>query len=78
MLVKKLPPPDPVAQLHSDRLKLKILEEIARQGPITFARYMNLALYSPGLGYYSAGAHKFGAAGDFVTAPEISPLFLNV
>ncbi|WP_100622553.1 class I SAM-dependent methyltransferase [Candidatus Coxiella mudrowiae] len=75
MLVKKLPQPDPVAQLHSDRLKLKILEEIDRQGPLTFARYMNLALYSLGLGYYSAGAHKFGAAGDFVTAPEISPIF---
>jgi SAM-dependent MidA family methyltransferase len=36
---------------------------------------MNLVLYTPGLGYYSAGARKFGAAGDFVTAPEISPLF---
>jgi SAM-dependent MidA family methyltransferase len=40
-----------------------------------FARYMELALYAPGLGYYSAGAAKFGAEGDFVTAPDISPLF---
>ena len=42
---------------------------------MSFARYMELALHAPGLGYYSAGAAKFGGAGDFVTAPEISPLF---
>ncbi len=36
---------------------------------------MELALYAPGLGYYTAGAHKFGEAGDFITAPELSPLF---
>jgi SAM-dependent MidA family methyltransferase len=36
---------------------------------------MELALYAPGLGYYSAGARKLGKAGDFVTAPEISPLY---
>jgi len=40
-----------------------------------FERYMELALYAPGLGYYTAGAHKLGAAGDFITAPELSPLF---
>lgn len=40
-----------------------------------FARYMELALYAPGLGYYSAGRTKFGAAGDFVTAPELGSLF---
>jgi SAM-dependent MidA family methyltransferase len=57
------------------RLLKQIVEEIKTQGPITFARYMELALYAPGLGYYSAGAKKFGAGGDFVTAPEISPLF---
>ena len=44
-------------------------------GWIPFSRYMELALYAPGLGYYSAGARKFGPDGDFVTAPEISPLF---
>lgn len=44
-------------------------------GWISFARYMELALYAPGLGYYSAGSHKLGAAGDFTTAPELSPLF---
>lgn len=75
MWVKNLPLPDPTAQLYGNRLKLKIIEEISRQGPLTFARYMDLALYSPGLGYYSAGASKFGAAGDFITAPEISPIF---
>ncbi len=51
-------------------------EEIARAGGwITFARFMELVLYAPGLGYYAAGARKFGADGDFVTAPEISALF---
>lgn len=44
-------------------------------GQIPFDQYMDLALYAPGLGYYAAGARKFGEAGDFVTAPEISPLF---
>ena len=51
------------------------MHEISENGPLTFARYMQLVLYTPGLGYYSAGACKFGEAGDFVTAPEISPLF---
>jgi SAM-dependent MidA family methyltransferase len=44
-------------------------------GAIPFSRFMELCLYAPGLGYYSAGATKFGAAGDFVTAPELGPLF---
>ncbi len=44
-------------------------------GWIDFAQYMQLALYTPGLGYYSAGARKFGAAGDFITAPEVAPVF---
>jgi len=47
-------------------------------GAIPFAEYMRLALYAPGLGYYRAGSEKFGAAGDFVTAPEVSPLFGGV
>ena len=72
----RLPLPSTQALLQSERLVRMILEEIAASGGwISFARYMELALYSPGLGYYSAGAEKFGAAGDFVTAPEISPLF---
>jgi SAM-dependent MidA family methyltransferase len=47
----------------------------AQGGVIGFDAWMRLALYAPGLGYYSAGATKFGGAGDFVTAPEISSLF---
>lgn len=71
-----LPIPDHEQQAHSARLIKAIRSEIeARGGWISFARYMELALYAPGLGYYSAGSRKFGAAGDFVTAPEISPLF---
>lgn len=61
---------------HSKWLTRMILEEIeASGGWISFARYMELALYAPGLGYYSAGAEKFGVAGDFITAPDMSPLF---
>lgn len=71
-----LPTPSPEAAQHSARLVEFILRDIAAQGGwISFARYMELALYAPGLGYYTAGAHKFGAAGDFITAPELSPLF---
>ncbi|MBW7903667.1 MAG: SAM-dependent methyltransferase [Rhodocyclaceae bacterium] len=71
-----LPPPDPDALAHSRRLTRRIAEEIAAAGGwIDFARFMELALYAPGLGYYSGGARKFGAAGDFVTAPELTPAF---
>ena len=48
---------------------------IAAGGSLPFWKFMELALYAPGLGYYSAGAIKFGRGGDFVTAPELSPLF---
>lgn len=70
-----LPTPSPDALAASHTLTHHIAAEIAQTGWISFARYMELALYAPGLGYYSGGAAKFGAAGDFVTAPEISPLF---
>jgi SAM-dependent MidA family methyltransferase len=71
-----LPQPDANARARSARLVEVIRDEIeAARGWISFARYMELALYAPGLGYYVAGAEKLGAAGDFVTAPEISPLF---
>jgi SAM-dependent MidA family methyltransferase len=54
-------------------LTVLIRDEIAAAGGwIDFSRYMELALYTPGLGYYSAGSTKLGAAGDFVTAPELS------
>lgn len=71
-----LPPPSPQAREHSSRVAAHIRQEIATAGGwIPFSRYMELALYAPGLGYYMAGARKLGAEGDFVTAPEISPLF---
>jgi len=71
-----LPPPSPEASAHSGEVVAAIGREIAaRGGWIPFARFMELALYAPGLGYYSAGARKFGAAGDFVTAPEMSAFF---
>jgi SAM-dependent MidA family methyltransferase len=61
---------------HSELLKDKIASQIASQGGwMPFSRYMEIALYEPGMGYYSAGAHKLGAGGDFTTAPELSPLF---
>jgi SAM-dependent MidA family methyltransferase len=70
-----LPPPSADAQAHSAELTQLIASEIASGGWISFARYMDLALYAPGLGYYAGGSTKFGSAGDFVTAPEISQLF---
>jgi len=64
------------ALAHSEKLCELIHHDIAAQGGwIPFSRFMELALYAPGLGYYTAGAHKFGAAGDFITAPELSTLF---
>ncbi|MBT8545680.1 SAM-dependent methyltransferase [Polynucleobacter paneuropaeus] len=61
---------------HSQLLSSKISAEIsAKGGWIPFSCFMQMALYEPGMGYYSAGAHKLGAGGDFTTAPELSPLF---
>lgn len=61
---------------HCERLSARIGTAIADAGGwIGFARYMEMALYEPGFGYYSAGARKFGEGGDFVTAPEIAPVF---
>jgi SAM-dependent MidA family methyltransferase len=61
---------------HSARLVELIRDEIDGAGGwISFERFMELALYEPGLGYYSAGSTKLGRSGDFVTAPEVSPLF---
>jgi len=73
---KGLPTPSPDALAHSERVRSLIVERISAAGGwISFAEYMQLALYAPALGYYSAGAAKFGGEGDFVTAPLISPLF---
>ena len=71
-----LPIPSPQAQALSQQLSDLIQQKIKNaSGWISFADFMHMALYTPGLGYYSGGATKFGLAGDFVTAPEISPLF---
>ncbi|HAF45496.1 MAG: hypothetical protein A2100_04130 [Sideroxydans sp. GWF2_59_14] len=71
-----LPAPSADALAHSARLCELVRSDIAAQGGwIPFSRFMELALYAPGLGYYTAGARKFGAAGDFITAPELSTLF---
>jgi SAM-dependent MidA family methyltransferase len=70
------PAPDADALAHSQRLLALIRAQIsAAGGAIPFSRYMELVLYAPGLGYYSAGSLKFGAEGDFVTSPELGPTF---
>jgi SAM-dependent MidA family methyltransferase len=70
------PTPPAEALAHSEKLAALIRADIASNGGwIPFARYMELALYAPGLGYYTAGARKLGREGDFITAPEMSPLF---
>jgi SAM-dependent MidA family methyltransferase len=75
-----LPTPDADAQLRSQQLAQIIQQTIQKfQGWISFASFMQMALYTPSLGYYSGGAQKFGdvvkGGGDFVTAPEMTPLF---
>lgn len=70
-----LPQPDREETTHSAKLEAIIREEIVSDGPMPFSRFMERCLYAPGLGYYSAGRHKFGAAGDFVTAPELGDIF---
>lgn len=70
-----LPQPDSDAIEHSQRLLGQIRGEITRTGWMPFSRYMECALYAPGLGYYSGALQKFGDDGDFVTAPELTPLF---
>ena len=71
-----LPEPSADARAASEALSAIIAAEIAaRGGWMPFARYMELALYAPGLGYYSGGSRKFGAEGDFLTAPELTPLY---
>lgn len=76
MVRSALPAPDRDAQAHSQRLLELIHAQIAGGGgALPFSRYMELALYAPGLGYYSAGSRKFGAEGDFITAPELGAVF---
>jgi SAM-dependent MidA family methyltransferase len=74
----QLPEPSVDAMQASRALQDLIADDILRSsGWISFARYMELVLYAPGLGYYSGGATKFGKEGDFTTGPEITPLFGN-
>jgi len=78
-----LPQPDELSAEHcarvSDHIRAKIENAGAKienaGGKISFAEFMHEALYAPGLGYYNAGSTKFGADGDFITAPEISSVF---
>jgi len=73
------PVPDALSLNHSVRAADFIRAQIgASGGTISMAEFMQHALYAPGLGYYTAGSTKFGSAGDFVTAPEISPIFGRV
>jgi SAM-dependent MidA family methyltransferase len=67
-------PPEELKRL-SDKLTDVIRRKIHAQGPIPFSDYMEMALYEPGLGYYSAGLQKFGKGGDFVTAPQLGDIF---
>lgn len=73
--IQEFPLPDADAQAHSLALIDSLRQAIVEHGPIPFERFMNQVLYAPGLGYYSAGSRKFGEQGDFITAPEASPLF---
>jgi SAM-dependent MidA family methyltransferase len=71
-----LPSPDPLATAHSQRLSDTLQTILAQSGgAIPFIDFMDYVLYAPGLGYYSAGSVKFGTSGDFITAPQLSPLF---
>lgn len=70
-----LPEPTPLEQQQSAALCALIRQEIAHEGDIPFSRFMEMALYTPELGYYCSARPKLGRAGDFVTAPELSPLF---
>lgn len=74
-----LPLPPPEALHFSNLLQRLIQQEIEAQGgSMPFSQYMEMALYTPDLGYYSGASQKFGQGGDFVTAPEISPLFARM
>jgi len=74
--IESLPEPDEDSRIRSRELCSCISAACEQQGgSIAFSAFMHMALYQPGLGYYSGGLQKFGEAGDFITAPEVSPLF---
>ncbi|HIC99885.1 MAG TPA: SAM-dependent methyltransferase, partial [Piscirickettsiaceae bacterium] len=70
-----LPTPSSDEQARSNTLLQRIQNAIRQHGPMPFAEYMQRVLYTPNLGYYASGTPKLGAEGDFVTAPELTPLF---
>ncbi|HPO24321.1 MAG TPA: SAM-dependent methyltransferase [Arenimonas sp.] len=71
-----LPEASPEALAHSQAFTRALKQHIRENnGAIPFSRFMELALYAPGMGYYSAGSSKFGAEGDFVTSPELGAIF---
>ena len=71
-----LPVPDKAARERSEQLTAQIKQACDQQGgQMPFSEFMSRALYTPVLGYYSSGLQKFGQRGDFITAPEVSPLF---
>jgi SAM-dependent MidA family methyltransferase len=73
--LRRVPPPD-LDSVESDPVLVeRIIAEIARNGPMTFARFMELALYEPDHGYYRAPTARAGRGGDFLTAPEAHPIF---
>lgn len=75
--LRRGPPPEPLPEADQ-QLVGRIRDEILDRGPITFARFMELALYDPELGYYRAAQARPGRAGDFLTAPETHPIFGRV
>ena len=78
-MAARIPEPDAQALAVSHQLAERIREELdAADGWMSFERYMQRALYEPGLGYYSGGSTNLAPAGDFLTAPEMSPVFGQV
>lgn len=74
--ISGLPEPDKASAKHSEKLRAAIKQVITESGgAIPFAEFMQLSLYAPAMGYYVAGQRRFGAAGDFVTAPELGDVF---
>ena len=73
--LRRDPVPDLDAVGQDEALVARIRDEIERDGPITFARFMELALYDPDGGYYRSEAARPGRDGDFLTAPEAHPIF---
>jgi len=75
---QSLPPLTPAQSEQAARVAARLREALADAGGwLSFADYLRIVLYEPGIGYYSAGAEKLGPAGDFVTAPELSELFAH-